>query len=530
MQNSIRFSVLIIGIIVAMQIQSTPNVSAQTRIAACKTEKTGMQIITRDANNKLVPNINFIVYTVTKDPDGNLYFDESKKLTSGKTDVGGQTEIFCLDTAKGPYAVKVWESSATYGYFSVSGDQITTKEGIQVVELKMSDLFVIIRDAESKLVKNSYFDIYIQGFDVDGDPIIDETKLNKDKLVTANVNTGDVGGKHMYLAPGSYIVRLHATGNKEYFYIWNQTATSGKTTTVNYKQGTLRTALQNINKKVVREKKIAMYTQKYDAQENPIVGTHLADVYTGLEGKVDAYLPSGEYALKIPSDVSKLFYYIWKVKIKDSELTKVNYRLSGLRLILRNDKGAIVKNAKFSIASQTTDAKGQPVVDKILISGLNTGNGGVKDVYIPTDTYAIIYGKQTIYQVDVADTYFTRVDWLKTITARLNPEVYMTTPFENTNFNLRKTTMPKIDLKDVDKVLSQAYKSEAKIIKKPYSVIFDYTNDQLEKNGVTAEKIRIAFYNNATGKWQYIGKNFPEKHIAIASANVKGTFVLVAQK
>lgn len=517
----------IIGAIFAIQPFGA---SAQTRVAACKSDATGMQIITRDANNKLVPNINFAVYTVTKDPDNNLYFDDKKKITSGKTDVAGQTDVFCLAKSKGPFSVKLWESSATYGYFSVWGDQITTKEGVQVVELKMSDLFVIVRNAEGKLIKNSDFDIYVQGFDVDGDPIIDETKLNKDKLVIANVNTGDTGGKHMYLAPGSYAIRLHATGGKEYFYVWNQTTTSGKTTNVNYEEGTLRIVLQNILRKIVRDRKISIYTQKYDAQDQPITGDHLADVNTGLKGQADAYLPAGEYALKIPSDSPKLFYYVWKINIKDSELTNINYRLGGLKIILRDEKKAIVRRAKFSIASQTIDAKGQPVVDKILLSNLNTGEGGVKDVYLPAGTYAVIYGKQTLYQMDIADTYFTRVDWLKTIAERLNPEIYMTTPFENTNFNLRKTTMPKIDLKDVDKILSQAYKAEALLIKKPYSVIFNYTEAELNDNEVTAEKIRIAFYNNATGKWQYIGKNFPDKRTAIANANVKGIFVLVSQK
>lgn len=500
-------------------------------LAACiPATQFGMHIVTRDAAGKLIPSINYAVYTEIKNPDGNPYFDDKYKLTSGKTDGGGQSDILCLDATKYPYAVKLWETNASYGYFSIWSDKIASQSGIFEVDAKMSDLFVIIRDAEGNLVKNSSFDVFVQGFNVDNEPIIDETKLNQDKLVAAKVNTSDVGGKHLYLAPGSYVVRMYATGGKEYFYLWNQKIFAELNTTLDYRQGTLRTTLEDGNGSLVKNQKFEIYTQKYDAQDKPITGDLLATMQTGSTGKADAYLPAGEYAVKIPSANKNLFYYIWKVKVSDEELNDIKYRLSGLRVILRDDSGEVVKNAKFSISSQKIDALGQPVVDTTVVAGLNTGEGAFKDVYLPAGTYVLVNGKKMLYQIDVADTYFTKIDWSKTLTARLHKDAALSNPLKNVNLTMRKTKMPKINLSNFSKAISTPFKVEASRIEAPYTATFYYTDEQLQKKKVKAEKVAIAFYNQVTKKWQYIGKNYPSRKIAAANIKGKGIIVLVAKK
>ncbi|HEY4495203.1 MAG TPA: hypothetical protein VJC01_02005 [Candidatus Paceibacterota bacterium] len=500
-------------------------------LAACApSTQFGMHIVIRDAGGNLIPSINYAVYTEIKNPDGNPYFDDKYKLTSGKTDGGGQSDVLCLNAAKYPYAVKLWETNATYGYFSIWSDKITGQGGIFEIEAKMSDLFVIIRDAEGNLVKNSSFDVFVQGFDVDNKPIIDETKLNQDKLVAAKVNTSDVGGKHLYLAPGSYAVRMYVTGGKEYFYLWNQQISAEQNTTLDYRQGTLRTTLEDGNGNLVKNQTFYIYTQKYDARNKPITGDLLATMQTGSTGKADAYLSTGEYAIKIPSTSKNLFYYIWKVKVSDGSLTDLKYRLSGLRVILRDDNGEVVKNAKFSISSQKIDALGRPVVDTAMVSGLNTGEGAFKDVYLPAGTYVLVYGKKNLYQIDVADTYFTKIDWSKYLTARLHKDAALSNPLKNVNLTMRKTALPKINLSGFNKSISTAFKIEASRIEAPYTATFYYTEEQLKKKKVKAKKVAIAFYNQATKKWQYIGKNYPSRKIAAANIKGKGIIVLVAKK
>jgi len=503
----------------------------QTAKAECTGQKFGMHIITRDSEGKLIPGINYAVYTEIKNPDGKPYFDDKYKLTSGKTDGGGQSDILCLDITKYPYAVKLWETNPTYGYYSVWSDSMASEGGIFTINKNMSDLFVVIRDAEGTLIKSSVFDVYVQGFDVDGDPIIDETKLNADKLVLSKINTSDVGGKHLYLSEGSYAIKMQATGGKEFFYLWNQKVWDKQITALDYRQGTLRTVIEDGNNSLMKNQKFSVYKQDYDAQNKPIVGNSVAlNLQTGSTGSVDAYLPTGEYAIQIPSSISNQFYNIWKIKVGDENLTKIKYRLSGLRVILRDEAGDIVKNGKFNIATQKADALGRPVVDAVLASGLNTGEGGFKDVYLPAGAYAIVYGTNKIYNLDVASTYFTKIDWGKNISGRMSKEAYFSNPFANTNFSLRKTTAPKMSLIGFAKTISGSYKTSASVVKGTYAVTFNYTEDQLKKAKVKAEKIRIAFYSPSTRKWQYVGKNYSSKKTAIVYTKTLGTFVLVAVK
>lgn len=500
-------------------------------VAACTPgTQFSVHIVTRDAESNLISSINYAVYAEKKDADGKPYFDDKYKLASGKTNAGGQSDVVCLDAAKYPYAVKLWETNATYGYFSIWSDKITGQGGVFEVEAKMSGLFVIIRDADGNLVKNSIFDVFVQGFDVDNNPIIDETKLNQDKLVASKLNTGDTGGKRLYLAPGSYVARMLATGGKEYFHLWNQVISAEQTTTLDYRQSTIRTTLEDGNGSLVKNQKFEIYKQAYDAQNKPIVGSLLASLQTGSTGKADAYLPAGEYAVKIPSANKNLSYYIWKIKVSDEKLTDIKYRLSGLRVILRDDNGEVVKNAKFSISSQKIDALGRPVIDTTMVSGLNTGEGAFKDVYLPAGTYVLVYGKKNLYQIDVADTYFTKIDWSKTITARLHKDAALSNPLKNVNLTMRKTALPKINLSGFSKSISTAFKIEASRIEAPYTATFYYSEEQLQKKKVKAEKVAIAFYNQATKKWQYIGKNYPSRKIAAANIKGKGTIVLVAKK
>jgi len=333
------------------------------------------------------------------------------------------------------------------------------------------------------------------------------------------------------LSEGSYAIKMQATGGKEFFYLWNQKVWDKQTTALDYKQGTLRTVIEDGNNSLMKNQKFSVYKQDYDAQNKPIIGDPVAlNLQTGSAGSVDAYLPDGEYAIQIPSSISKQFYSVWNIKVSDENLTKIKYRLSGLRVILRDEAGDIVKNAKFSVATQKADALGRPVIDTTLASGLSTGEGGFKDVYLPSGTYAIVYGTNKIYNLDVASAYFTKVDWGKNISRRINKEIYFSSSFANTNFSLRKATAPKVSLSGFAKKISGAYKSNASAAKGTYVVTLNYTDDQLKKAKVKAEKIRIAFYNPSTGKWQYVGKNYPTKKTAIVYTKTLGTFILVAVK
>lgn len=501
-------------------------------IGACTGTNNPMRVITRDANGTLQAGINVQVYQELTDPDGNPYYGSSA-LASGKTDAGGQSDIFCLNPTKAPYAVKVYESSATYGYFTIWSSQQTTDPGSGLItaQVRMSSLYVLLRDAEGTVIKSAKFDLYVQSFDVNNQPIIDETKLNQDKLITSSLNTGDFGAKVAYLSAGNYVVRVYATGGKTYFHFWNQRVETEKITTLDTKLSTLRAVLEDGYSDVIKNQKLSIYTQKFDVRNKPIVGDLVAaDLSTGSTGKVDAYVPAGTYALKINGSYSNAFYYKWRVAVTDQELTTATYRLSGFRIIIRDDKGNLVRSAKFSIATQKTDALGNPVVETIVLRDQNTGEAGYLDVYVPPDTYVLIYGTKRLYQLDANDNQFTKVDWPRVVSLRPQTEVELSNPIGNTNVTLRKRSMPKVSLKNVKTTLSSAYRLNADKITKSYSITFHYTADKLAQKKTKADKVWIAFYNSQTKRWQLVGRNTASKLQAKATLKNKGTFVLVALK
>lgn len=526
----LKFSVIakstLVLVIVAAAFFSTNRVAQ----AACKTNTTPFQIITRDANGVLQAGINFVIYQQLSNPDGGFYFGTSV-LGSGKTDAGGQSAILCVSSSKAPYGVKIYETNSTYGYFTIWDAEISTVGSTRTVDHRMSGLNVIMRNAEGKVIKNAKFDVYLQSFDVDGQPIIDETKLYQDKLISSGLTTGDYGARNIFLSAGHYVIRVHATGGQKYFYLWNQVVDSGAITTLDYKLSTLRSILEDGYGKLLKNQTLSIYQQSYDVRDNPIIGDLVAsNLNTGSTGAVDAYVPAGAYALKIKSTYSNGYFYKWKVTAVDQQLTVTTYRLSGFRIILRDNAGGLATNAKFSIGTQQIDALGRPALGTTILSNVSTGSLGYADVYLPHSTYVLTYNGKRLYQLDVNENLFTKVDWPRLIILRPRAEVELSTPFANKNLTFRARSMPTVKLAKFATSVSGAYRVAASSITKPYTIVFRYNQAMLDKKKTTAEKIRIAFYNDRTKKWQYVGKNYPTKSRASVAMAAIGTYVLVAVK
>lgn len=506
--------------------------SARTSQAAiCSADKTPLLVITRDAGGALQPAINFKVFPQKTNPDGGYYFG-TELLASGKTDSGGQSDVVCVPTAKAPYGVKVYEYNENYGSFSTFDADLRREGSLLVGEVSMSNLRVIFRDAEGKLLKNVKFDVYLQSFDVDGNPILDETKLNVDKLVHADYTTGDAGAVAAMVAAGNYAIRVHGTGAASYFYIWNQGVTAGAVAALDYNLGTVRVILEDGLGGLVKNYALSLYQQDSDVRGKPILGSLAAgNLTTGSTGKVDAYLPAGTYAAKIPATYPGAAYTKFRITAVDQKLVTTTYRLSGFRVIIRDDQGNLVRSAKFSVATQKLDALGKPVVNAIVLRDQPTGEAGFVDLYLTPDTYVIIYGAKRLYQLDIAENQFTKVDWPRQVSFRPRSEVALSNPFGNVGLSIRPRSMPgRIGVPKLKKAVSRAYRVAAQTIAKPYTVTFYYTADQLRTKGVAEGRLKIAFYNERTKRWQYVGRLSASNNLAKATLKDPGTLVLVAQR
>jgi hypothetical protein len=519
MKKSISF---LVAVTVALGI-ALGVFSVQPAGAACEDEGTTFRIISRDVSGTLLPGIQYAIHAENTNPDGNPYLGASIK--TGTTDAGGQA-TFCT-TATGPFAVNFYEYSASYGNYVVWSSQLSASGQTLIAEARMSYLSVIVRDGEGGLIKNVKYDVFVQAYDVDGSPIIDETALQRAKLVSDKYNTGADGEDRSYLGAGKYVVRIHGTGST-YFTLWEQNVANAAATTLDYRLGTLRVVLEDGLGGLIKDRKFDLYTQDYDVREKPIFGTLVASkLDVGSAGKYDAYVPPGTYALKITGSISGVVYSSWGIKVKSETLTKREYKLSGLRIILK-ENNKLAKNVAFDIGMQDTDAVGAPALKQNIYSG-NTGELGYSDIYLAPGKYVLSYGTNRVYNLDVFENRFTVVDWPNVVTIR-RQEMTLTNPVVN---RLTLKGIADAIVRGISKVkarVSKTYRVDVQRILKPYTVSLAYSASSLRARGYNPAKVRIAYYNPKTKSWSLIGRNNTKLQRVSTSVSGAGTFVLVVTK
>jgi hypothetical protein len=499
--------------------------AAQPAYAACTDSQTEIHVITRDVNGTLLPGVDYVLHKELTDPDSQPYL--GAKIKSGTTDAGGQSTT-CVSTAYAPYAINFYEYNKSYGNRVLWSDSMTVADGVITAELRFSYLNVTIRNGAGGLLKNMSFDIYEQAYDVDGFPIVDEDKINEAKLVHTNYTTGEAGRVRAYLGAGKYVVRIHGTGTS-YFYLWEQDVEDSASTTLVYKLGTLRVVLEDGLGGLLKNRFFDLYTQDYDVRGKPIVGDLIAsNLKVGTSGKYDAYLPEGKYALKIPGSISDSTYSSWRINVKDELLTTRTYRLSGLRVIIRNDDG-LVKNARYTIGLQGTDAAGNPVVRQNVFTG-TTGELGYQDVYLVPGRYVLVYGTNRVYFLDVFETRFTTVDWPRLITYRPRKGVILDSPIPNqlTVKSVRNAVFR--GLPTIKHRVGKTFKVNIRHSVKPYAMSFTYQLSVLREQGINPNKLRIAYYNSKTKEWSLVGRNSTSRKRVSVSLSTPGTLTLVETK
>ena len=499
--------------------------AAQPAQAACREDETTIQVVARDVNGTLLSGINYVVHGQNTNPDGQPYLGAS--LTSGKTDAGGQSAA-CVRPDLAPFAVNFYEYHASYGNRVLWNDSLVTVGQTITAEIRLSYLRVVVRDGENTLLKNVKYDVFVQAYDVDGAPIVDENKINQAKLVSDKYNTGATGEVRSYLGAGKYVVRIHGTGSS-YFYLWEQDVTNTTPTTLEYKLGTLRVVLEDGLGTLIKNRTFDLYEQDFDVRDNPIYGDLIVNnLNVGSAGKYDAYLPPGSYALKIPGSISGVTYSSWRIKVESEMLTIREYRLSGLRIIIKDDADKLLTNARFDVGIQETNAVGAPALKNNIYSA-NTGELGYNDVYLTPGRYVLTYGTNRVYNLDVFENRFTVVDWPGTVTIQ-RQEVTLTNPVVN-RLTLKNVKAAAIrGVKNLKKTISKAYRVDVQRLIKPYTIIFPYNVKVLRSRGIDPAKMRIAYYNPKTKKWTVIGRNNTKLQRVSVSVSAPGTFRLVATK
>lgn len=324
----------------------------------------------RDGQGKLLVNTLFNVYKQEKDADGKFIIGE---IVSGyNTGSDGVIGIF-LPT--GNYALRFSGAGGEF-YYLWNQQIIETKS--YIIDYKLSNVNIIVRDARGELLPKSYFDVYKQATDADGTFILGER--------IGRFNTGDSGVVGIFLPTGNYAFRFEGTAT-QYQYFWNQFVGVSGTQTINFNFSTLKVVITGVENELLKNIQVTLYKQKFDEFNNPIFGTKITTLSTGDGGASVFYIPGGLYAVVIKSPDGKDIT-LWKKEVGESGFVQVDYVLSALDMVIKNGNNEIVKNSIAEIYEQAYDAKGNVLLGK-LVGSKSTGDIGRATFYYPPGKYAI---------------------------------------------------------------------------------------------------------------------------------------------
>lgn len=490
--------------------------------AACLGTQNQLRLITRDADGKLLPSINYVVYAQATNPDGQPYL--GSQLAAGKTGAGGEA-VLCVSKSRAPYAVKLYQYSASYGTYQYwQADLAATSAGF-TLDARSGYMDVTVRDARGTLLKNIAFSIFVQEYDVDGKPIIGESRLNVQKQVYAKYSTGITGNARAYLSPGTYVVKF--SGANGAFYVWDQRAYANARKPLDYRFSMLRFTVEDPFAQLLTNQTFSIYKQATDAHSQPMHGTAVrANLSTGSAGSVDVQLLPGVYSLRI-NGAQNGSYDLWNVAVRSQQLSTVRYRRSSLRVIVRDGAGKLLPDTPFSIGYQGTNAAGEPTISKAVFSG-TTGALGVQDVFLVPNRYVLSIGTSKLYYLDIAANQVTIVDWPRAYSLRPAGDVVLSTPVTNTGMQFKTLATANVyGLPGYKRSVGKPYQVTARTVLQPFTVTFFYNAQQLAQRGINPTKLRVAYYNEGLQTWKLVGGNNLSVQRAAVVTRDKGLFMLV---
>ncbi|OGF25758.1 hypothetical protein A2303_07230 [Candidatus Falkowbacteria bacterium RIFOXYB2_FULL_47_14] len=272
---------------------------------------------------------------------------------------------------------------------------------------------IIARDTDGNFIPNANFSVYEQAVDVDGNP-------KPGKLVGSGKTDALLGkGTVIFQSPDAvnYALKINVV-NKDFtsFYYYNEISLDcGQSAEITKVLSALKFTLRNTNGNLQKNRKFSLYTQRKDADSEPIKEKEdLVAVFDSSgEGMVKIYLPSddqsvdgktgGIFVFESGDDKSGI-YTQYDIYASFEHTTNINYVYSDMRLVFRDSNNVFFPaNTKINIYKQETGVNDE---DKMgaLVGTVITNDKGEAVFEYPAGRYmARITGtdKQYIYFLDL---------------------------------------------------------------------------------------------------------------------------------
>ncbi len=229
---------------------------------------------------------------------------------------------------------------------------------------------IIARNADGDYIPNVSFEIYEQTQDVDGNP-------KPDRRVGSGKISSTLGFGSVSFTPKDqdYVIKFTAPStSKTPFYFFN--AFSGLCDSeieVTEVLSSLHVILRNTNDELLKNHSFSIYTQREDADGNPIREKQdkIATANTSAEGEVRLYLPSsaqtidgtgGRYVF-VSQGPQGSEYTKYDIEMSDANEYELEYVFSDLKITLKDSEGNLFPaKTKIEMFTQDYDEDNNPVL------------------------------------------------------------------------------------------------------------------------------------------------------------------------
>lgn len=477
-------------------------------------------LVVRDGHGAVLAGVKVAWYREGIGPDGQKFFN-GKPVGTGTTNAVGQWSG-CLPKGGAPLALNLYTYNATLSrqvYWSESLGQTDTAITASV---NFGTLAVTLRNGEGAALRNIKFDVYAERRDVNNTLIFDTSTL-----VAGRQTTGLTAQRVIPLGSGTFVLRITSDIPGRPIIREPIVVADGQAASADLRLETFRLTVVDGIGRVQPKFKFSLYNPGPNGQLT-LVGKPLVSSQTDATGRKDLLLPTGTYNVVASGTLATVFRK-WNLPIPAQELTSVTFRLSGLRILVRDPAGRPVFGARFSLFRQRLDDQGKPAIDRRIIRNRAVNKIGYSDLLLPEGSYVAQVNNTYYYNIDVAAEHFTRLDVPRTLTLRVSDEASLVNPLLNGTITYKPVPVPNglMNVSRMKTVVSGSYRLKIKNVNRPLTAIFYISRSKITNENIDPKKLRIAFYSEKTKRWSYIGRYDRARNQFVAPLRQAGIATLV---
>ncbi|MFA5188431.1 MAG: hypothetical protein WC460_03660 [Patescibacteria group bacterium] len=336
-----------------------------------------VEIILRDADNNLLKDLPFQIWSATTDVAGNIV---AKDQLYGyeKTEVTGAKTYYLIP---GNYILRI--NYPDLNNINALDNQFTVNLNQQTdLSYTLNTLIVSARDFKGDLTKNAEFKLFYENDD-------------NDFVQIGQFNTGDKGTKKLFLPRGDYKIEFKDNSG-DFNTIYDFSLSQGDKKEFNYNYGSLRLKILDTDKDPVPYVRVIIYRFTNNQRQGQIYSN-----LTDINGTVEIPLSTDYYQVEIQGPYNGLTYLINSIYVNENSNNYIEYVLSKARIYLQDLSNQNVKNTAFTLYFTSYDAEGN-LKPGSEIGTFSTTNSGFADISLPAGRYIIkLVGSNNIYPISV---------------------------------------------------------------------------------------------------------------------------------